>query len=140
VSELLEPLLPYVPYLALVLRVVVGASLIIHGRPKLGGEGRKGAVGFMTSQGIPGSAAVLAGVLEFFGGIFLIIGLLVPIVALFYMLQFGSIIALKSRKMKMDYIDPGKPSYEIDVTYFLLALVLLVVGAGALSIDGLLGL
>ena len=139
-SSLLEPLLPYVPELALVLRVIVGVSLMIHGRPKLSGEGKKGAISFMTSQGVPGSAAVLTGILEFFGGIFLVIGLIVPVVALFYMIQFGSIIALKGGKMKMRYIDPGKPNYEIDVTYFLLALVLLVVGAGAFSLDGLLGL
>lgn len=64
----------------------------------------------MTSQGLPGAAAVLAGILEFFGGIFLVIGLIVPIVALFYMVQFGSIVVLKGRKKKLKYIDPGKPN------------------------------
>ena len=32
-----------------------------------------------------------------------------------------------------------KPSYEIDFTYLLLALALVVLGAGALSIDSLIG-
>jgi putative oxidoreductase len=139
-STLLEPLLPYVPYLALVLRVVVGASLMVHGYPKLRGEGKKGSIAFMKSQGVPGAAAVLTGILEFFGGLFLVIGLIVPVVALFFVLQFGAIILLKGNKMKLPYIAPGKPNYEIDVTYLLLALVLLVIGAGALSIDSLLGL
>jgi putative oxidoreductase len=139
-TDLLEPFLNYVPYLALVLRVVVGASLAVHGRPKLAGEGKRGAISFMESQGVPGTAATLSGILEFFGGLFLIVGLIVPVVSLFFVLQFASIIALKGRKMKMSYIAPGKPNYEIDVTYLLLSLVLLVLGAGALSLDGLLGL
>lgn len=139
-SHLLEPLLPYVPYLALLLRLVVGASLMVHGYPKLSGEGKKGAIAFMESQGVPGTAAVLSGILEFFGGLFLVIGLIVPVVALFFVLQFGSITVLKKYKMKMAYISPGKPNYEIDVTYLLLSLVLLVIGAGALSLDGFLGL
>jgi putative oxidoreductase len=139
-SDLLEPLLPYVPYLALFLRVAFGASLMIHGYPKLRGEGKKNAIAFMQSQGVPGTAASLSGILEFFGGIFLVIGLIVPVVALFYCLQFGSIILLKRNKMKLPYIAPGKPNFEIDVTYLLIALVLLVLGAGALSLDGLLGL
>ena len=42
--------------------------------------------------------------------------------------------------MKMKYIAPGKPNFEIDITYLLLALVLLVMGAGAFSLDRLLGL
>jgi putative oxidoreductase len=140
VTQLLEPLLPCLPYLALVLRVAVGASLMVHGYPKLSGEGKKGAIAFMKSQGVPGSAAVVSGILEFFGGLFLVVGLIVPVVSLFFMLQFGSIILLKGRKMKMKYIAPGKPNYEIDVTYLLLSLVLLVLGAGALSLDGLIGL
>ena len=119
---------------------MVGASLMVHGYPKLRGEGKKRAIAFMQSQGVPGSTAVLSGWLEFFGGFFFVIGLIVPVVALFYALQFGSIVVLKGRKMKMPYISPGKPNFEIDVTYLLLALVLLVTGAGALSVDSLLGL
>ena len=139
-QNLLEPFLPDVAYLAVVIRVVVGASLMVHGYPKLRGEGKKASMAFMKSQGVPESAAVLAGILEFFGGSFLIVGLIVPVVAFFFILQFASIILLKGRKMKMKYIDPGGPNFEIDVTYLLLSFVLLVVGAGALSLDGLLGL
>lgn len=137
-TDLAAPLAPYVPYLALLLRVVVGASLMVHGYPKVAGEGKKQSVAFMKSVGFPGGSAVLAGILEFFGGLFLIVGLIVPIVSFFYVLQFGSIIFMKKYRMKLGYIAPGKPNYEIDVTYLLLALVLLVTGAGVLSLDSLL--
>jgi putative oxidoreductase len=136
-TNLLEPFLVYTPYLALLLRVVVGASLMVHGYPKL--KSRDQAVNWMKSMGLPGGTAVMAGILEFVGGLFLVIGFLVPIVALFFAIQFASIVAMKSTKMKAKYIAPSGANYEIDVTYLLLALVLLVLGAGALAIDGLLG-
>jgi len=137
VAMLADVFVAFVPYLALVIRVVVGLSLMVHGYPKLRGEGKKQSIAFMKSVGIPGTAAVLAGLLEFFGGFFLVIGFIVPVVACLFILQFASIVLMKKNRMKLGYIIPGKPNYEIDVTYLLLALVLLVVGAGVLSLDSL---
>jgi uncharacterized membrane protein YphA (DoxX/SURF4 family) len=78
--------------------------------------------------------------LEFFGGLFLVVGLLVPIVALFFAIDFASIIFIKKTKDHASYVAPGKPNYELDAFYILLSIVLIIIGAGALSIDGLLGL
>jgi hypothetical protein len=49
---------------------------------------------------------------------------------------------MKKSKMHATFIstEQGKPTYEIDAVYLLLALVFLVLGAGPLSLDGLLGL
>jgi len=47
---------------------------------------------------------------------------------------------MKKRKMQADYITQGKPSYEVDVLYLALALVLVFLGAGAFSLDGALGI
>ena len=47
---------------------------------------------------------------------------------------------MKKRKMQADYISTGKPSYEVDALYLALALVLVFLGAGVLSLDGALGL
>ena len=135
---LLEPLLPYVPYLALVIRVWMGANMIIHARPKLG-AGTKGTVQWITSMGLPAGAAYLAIILELFGGIFLVIGLIVPIVALFFAIEMIANSLMKKYKMKAGYIVQGKASYEIDILYLLLSLVLIVLGAGVASIDGLVG-
>lgn len=136
--SLIDPLLPYTGYLALFLRVVVGATMMLHGYPKL--KSKEQSVSWMKSLGMPGSTAVLASILEFFGGLFLIIGLIVPIVALFFAIQFLSITLMKKIKMKSAYVSPGKPSYEIDVTYLLLSLVLIFLGSGMLSLDKLIGL
>ncbi len=137
-SLLLEPLLPYTAYLALVIRVWMGANMIIHARPKLG-AGTKGTVGWIKSMGLPAGAAYLAIALELVGGIFLLVGLIVPIVALFFAIEMIANSVMKKQKMKAEYIVQQKPSYEIDILYLMLSVVLIVLGAGVASIDGLIG-
>ena len=63
--------------------------------------------------------------------------LIVPVVAAFVAIQFASIIGMKSFKMKAPYIsmEVNEPTYEVDALYLVLALVLVVLGAGVLSID-----
>jgi putative oxidoreductase len=140
-SGVLEVLSPYQPLLLLILRVGVGGTLLLHGLPKARG-GRVQAGQWMTSMGIPAMAADLVTVLETAGAIFLIIGLITPLVGLFFVFQFGSIILMKISKMHavLVSLDSKKPSFEIDLVFMLLALVFLFLGAGPLSLDGLLGL
>jgi len=140
-SGLLEVFGPYGPELLLILRLCVGAGLTLHGYPKVKG-GRVQAGQWMKGMGIPPITADLVTVLEFIGGILLILGLLTPLVGLFFVLQFGAIILMKKSKMHASFIsmEQGKPTYEIDVVYLLLALVLLVLGAGPYSLDKFLGL
>ena len=68
----------------------------------------------------------------------MIIGFIVPIVGFFIALEMIGIIFLKKVKMKGPYM--GQNSYEIDITYLMLAIVLVVLGAGAISVDSFLGL
>jgi putative oxidoreductase len=140
-SGLLQFLNPYGPELLLILRLGVGAAMALHGYPKAKG-GRVQAEQWMKGMGIPPLAADLVTVLEFLGGVFLILGLLTPLVGLFFVIQFGSIIWMKKSKMHAKFIstEQGKPTYEIDAVYLLLALVFLVLGGGPLSLDRLLGL
>ncbi|HEV2225741.1 MAG TPA: DoxX family protein [Nitrososphaerales archaeon] len=140
-SGLLEVLNPYGPELLLILRLGVGAGLVLHGYPKAKG-GRVQAGQWLKNMGIPHLAADLVTVLEFLGGVFLILGLLTPLVGLFFVVQFGSIIWMKKSKMHASFVstEQGKPTYEIDAVYLLLALVFLVLGAGSFSLDSLLGL
>ncbi len=85
--------------------------------------------------------AAFATIIEFFGGILLILGFSVPVVSGFVMLQFACIIIVKLVKMKASYVtfSRDKPSYEIDVFYLALAAGLLFIGAGVASLDSFLG-
>jgi putative oxidoreductase len=78
-----EPFLTFIPYLALVTRVWVRANMMIHGYPKLRNL-KQTAEETKQTLGIPIRATYTATILEFFGGLLLIIGLIVPIVGLFF--------------------------------------------------------
>ena len=137
-TAILDPLIPYTGYLALILRVWVGANFVIHARPKL--QSMPQTIQSMKGLGVPAGATYAATALELGGGIALILGLLVPIVGLFFVLFMVSASVMKKRRMHADYISVGKPSYEVDVLYVALALALVFLGAGVLSLDGALGL
>jgi putative oxidoreductase len=130
-----------IPVLAAVLRVFLGASLIVHGYPKLTGGWRQ-SVQWMKSMHVPGITAVFATIIEFFGGVLLVLGFLVPVVTLFVALQFASIIVVKKSRMKAAYVSfsPDKPSYEIDAFYLALTVTLFFIGAGVVSVDSVLGI
>ena len=126
----------YTGYLALFLRVWVGINFVAHGYPKLG-KSRQQTLQWTKSLGVPTLVTYLAIVLEFFGGLSLIIGFIVPIVGFFIALEMIGAILLKKTKMKAPYM--GQNSYEIDITYLMLAIALIVLGAGVISVDSLLG-
>lgn len=139
-TNLSEAFLAYVPYIALMARVWLGANMMVHGYPKIRNM-KKTAGQMKQAWGVPAIATYMATILEFFGGIFLIIGLIVPFVAMFFAIFMVANIIMKKTKMRAAYIAaPDKPSYEIDVTYLIISLILVVLGGGALSVDSLIGL
>ena len=128
-------------YVSLLLRVTVGAALIAHGVPKVKGGWGKQSGAWVATMGVPPVAARLVTVLESFGGILLIVGFLVPLVAAFFVIQFAAIILMKSSKMKAGFMAAGeKPGFELDYVYLILSLGILLLGSGALSLDALLGI
>ena len=90
--------------------------MMIHGYPKLKNirgtdEETKQALG------VPIRATYTAVVLEFFGGLFLIIGLIVPMVALFFAIFMIANVIMKKRKINAVYIDPRSVSALLTVFY-----------------------
>jgi len=90
----------------------------------------------MESVGMSASMIPLGGVVEFFGGLALILGLFTPIVAVLSALWMLSTTWFSISKLKKKYVG----GYEIDVTLFLAALALALLGSGIYSIDHLLGI
>jgi len=135
-TGIFQMLLPYTGFLALFLRTWVGINFVAHGYPKVG-KGRQQTLQWTKSLGVPAVTTYLAIILEFFGGLSLIIGFIVPIVGFFIALEMIGAILLKKTKMKAPYM--GQNSYEIDITYLMPALALIVLGAGVLSVDSFLG-
>ncbi len=118
---------------ALLLRLAIGSLYIYHGYPKLGAA-RKGTAEWLKSIGFPGSFAAVAGVVEFFGGIALVIGLLTSVVAALSAIWMIATTWLSMVKMKKKYAG----GYELDITLLLISLALAAIGGGRLSLDYLL--
>jgi putative oxidoreductase len=116
-----------------VLRIAVATVFIRHGAQKLFVSGFAGVTGGFTHIGVPlpGLMGPFIALLEFFGGIALVIGLLTRLVALglaFDML--GAIVLVK--------LAAGFSKYEFEFLLLASSLVLVFTGAGKFSIDALL--
>ncbi len=119
-------------------RVAVGAIFAAHGAQKLfgwfGGYGLEGTAGWMSSIGLePGYLlATLAGSAEFFGGLLLILGLLVRPTAL--VLALTMVVAIASVHLH-NGLFMSNNGYEFALALLVITLGLIVRGAGSLSVD-----
>ncbi|TRW48549.1 DoxX family protein [Aliidiomarina halalkaliphila] len=124
---------------ALVLRVPVGIIFAAHGAQKLfgwfGGHGLEGTAGWMESIGLaPGLLmAFLAGAAEFFGGLFLILGVLTRPSAV--VLAFTMIVAIFAVHFEHGLFLANN-GYEFGLALLAASVSLAFTGAGKLSADG----
>jgi putative oxidoreductase len=126
----------------LALRIPVGLIFMAHGGQKLfgwfGGYGLEGTGQWMASIGLtPGYLmALLAGSAEFFGGLALILGLLVrPAAAV---LAFAMAVAILSVHIGKGLFMSNN-GYEFGLALLVVTVSLAISGAGRASVDALLG-
>lgn len=120
---------------SLFLRLAVGTLFVVHGYPKLSAQ-RKSTGEWLKSIGFSSAFAGFAGVVEFFGGLALLLGILTQIVAVLSALWMLSTTWLAAAKMKKKYFG----GYELDMTLMLAALALAMIGGGIYSLDFLFGI
>ncbi|SFK26728.1 putative oxidoreductase [Streptosporangium canum] len=121
---------------ALIARIVLGVVLIAHGWQKLSDGGLDAAAAGFTSMGIPMArvAAAFSIVVEFGGGILLILGLLTPLVGLLIAVDMlGAFIFAHMRKGV--FVSEG--GFELVGALGSAALLLAAGGAGRISLDHL---
>lgn len=125
----------------LIIRLVVGLSFMAHGSQKLfgwfGGYGPKGTGGWMESIGIkPGVAmAVLAGLIEFAGGLLFAAGLGTVFASL--LIAITMVMAIAKVHGKNGYWSTTG-GYEYNLLLLAVVVGVALTGAGAYSIDALL--
>lgn len=121
-----------------VLRIIVGIIFIAHGSQKLfgafGGYGLEGTGQFMESLGLtPGYLmALLSGSAEFFGGLALLIGLLVRPAAVVLILLL--VVAIFSVHIG-NGLFMANNGYEFALALLGGSIAVLIEGAGRLSVD-----
>ena len=114
----------------LVLRVALGLIFFSHGYPKLTHAGA-GMQGFFVQHGLPGYFVYIAGVLEVFGAILLVLGLFTRAAALLLAIEMG--VAIWKVHSANGYL--AVHDYEFPLAVLAGSFALATVGAGLLSLD-----
>ncbi len=130
IFNLFQLLFVFNDWAVLAVRLVLGAILIIHGFPKI--KNLKGTAANFPQMGFkPGWLwGPLVAVVEFFGGIALVLGFYTQIIALLIAGEFTTIVIWKIiRKQKF------VGGFEFDLLIWATALLLLTQGAGMFSLD-----
>jgi putative oxidoreductase len=130
-----------------ILRLVLGIVFFFHGAQKMlgwfGGYGFSGTMNFFThNMGIPAVFAFLAIAAEFFGSLGLILGLLARVAASGIVVDMVVAIAMVHHAngffMNWNGNQKGE-GYEYHLLTIVVALAIVIRGAGAFSIDRMIG-
>lgn len=121
---------------SLVLRIVVGVLFVLHGWPKI--KNPKQTASWVASTGWSWGAgfAYAFTFLEFLGGLALVAGFLTRIVGILFVLQMIATTIFARKKLGKKLLG----GWETDLLFLGGALALVFLGAGAWSLDALLGL
>jgi putative oxidoreductase len=117
------------PLSLLALRVALGVIFFSHGYPKLVHGG--GMQAFFMQHGLPGYFVYIAGVLEVFGGILLVLGLFTRAAALLLAIEMG--VAIWKVHSGGGYL--AVHNYEFPLSLLVASFGLATVGAGLVSLD-----
>jgi putative oxidoreductase len=125
----------------LIMRIVLGAIFIAHGGQKLfgwfGGHGMKKFTQMMAKNEVPVFLAWMAALSEFGGGLLVLLGLLTPLAAALTISVM--LVAIAEVHGKNGFFNTNR-GYEFNLSLIAMAGVLILTGAGVISVDWLLGL
>lgn len=118
------------PLALLVMRLALGAVMVVHGYHKVFG-GLHHHVQFVASLGLPGWTAYLSAFTEFLGGILVLIGLFTRFAAFAICINLSVAIA----KVHFHNGLTGEHGYEFPLALAALAFGLIFLGAGPIAFD-----
>lgn len=117
----------------LILRLVFGAGLILHGWPKV-----QNATNWVTDHSVHPMFQAIGAYIEFLGGIGIFFGFLTSLASLLVLIQMIYIVFAVHMRAGQPFVAPnGGPSYELAALYGTVALTLLLAGPGIVALDAL---
>ena len=118
---------------ALILRLFLGLSFLIHGISKFQ-NGIDNTAGWFVSMGIPGFMAYVVATIELIGGLLVIVGFGTRyIAALFVLILIGAIVKVK---IAAGFMGNGQGAgYELDLAFAVMAVFLILKSNTPLSLD-----
>jgi putative oxidoreductase len=126
-----------VDWALLILRLGIGATFTMNGYPKLFPSGPGGFVGLLQNLGVPAPVffAYVVSLLEFVGGIAMILGVLVRYVGALMVIEMLVTTSRVKMPRGVSFIFAKGTGWELDFLLLIIALALVLLGAGAISID-----
>ena len=109
------------------LRITIGVLFIVHSIGKFDVSSK----GFFSSVGLPADMAVLIGLLELLGGIFLVAGVLTRISSSLLAIEMLGVILYVKKLQAFS----GKGGVEMDLLAFAILLTMIVLGPGKISVS-----
>jgi putative oxidoreductase len=118
----------------LILRVTVGIAFVLHGMPKLA-HPLSWDSGHGPLPGVPGWLQLIVVLAETVGGWCVVFGFLTPLFAFLQACDMVVVTFVIKMANGLPYVGPQGRSYEVEAHLLAGALVLLLCGPGAYSLD-----
>lgn len=121
-------------------RIFCGIVFIVHGTPKI--FNLQGAADLFAGMGFPGWMAIPIAMLEFFGGIVLLVGFVTRILAGLFAIEMAVAAVKVHLPHGFDvyhFGDPMARGYEYVLALIVLLVAVILLGPGPLSVDGRIG-
>jgi len=119
------------------LRIVIGLMFMSHGYPKVfEKKAHNGLAKMLKKLRVPAPQlfAHVVGFVEFFGGLFILIGFMTPVWA--FLIAMIMIVAIALTGVEKGF----KHGYETNLLVFVVCLMLFMLGGGAFSVGAVMGM
>jgi putative oxidoreductase len=118
---------------ATILRLVLGATFLVHGAAKFQG-GIENTVGFFESLGLPGFSAYIVALIELVGGLAMLLGVGTRVISILFAIVLA--VAVVKVKLAGGFLGNGQMAgYELDLALLAISIFLAITNKSQFALD-----